>query len=98
MADFDIGDKVKHKVFGEGAITDIAEGNSANLTIAFEDGKKVIKSSFVKLLKQMRTGLSLLIAWLFGDKVNPIYIFIGMYALSGVVIYFFWKWKKSKTK
>ena len=52
MADFDIGDKVKHKVFGEGTITDIAEGNSANLTIIFEDGKKVIKSSFVKLLKQ----------------------------------------------
>ena len=51
MADFDIGDKVKHKVFGEGTITDIAEGNSANLTIIFEDGKKVIKSSFVKLLK-----------------------------------------------
>ena len=51
MADFDIGDKVKHKVFGEGTITDIAEGNSANLTIIFEDGKKVIKPSFVKLMK-----------------------------------------------
>ena len=47
----------------------------------------------------MRTATSLLIAYLFGDKVNPIYIFIGMYALSGVGIYFFWKWKKkSKTK
>ena len=52
MAEFDIGDKVKHKVFGEGTITNIAEGDSANLTIIFEDGKKVIKSSFVKLLKQ----------------------------------------------
>ena len=44
----------------------------------------------------MRTALSLLIAYLFGDKVNPIYIFIGMYILTGVGIYFFWKWKKSK--
>ena len=51
MADFDIGEKVKHKVFGEGTITDIAEGNRAKLTIAFEEGKKVIMSSFVKLLK-----------------------------------------------
>ena len=51
MADFDIGDKIKHKVFGEGTIMDIAEGNSANLTITFEEGKKVIMSSFVKLLK-----------------------------------------------
>ena len=51
MAKFDIGDKVVHKLFGEGTITDIAVGNSANLTIIFEDGKKVIKSSFVKLLK-----------------------------------------------
>ena len=52
MANFDIGDKVKHKVFGEGTIIDIAEGNSANLTITFGKDKKVIKSSFVKLLKQ----------------------------------------------
>ena len=37
MADFDIGDKVKHKVFGEGTITDIAEGNSAKLTILFDE-------------------------------------------------------------
>ena len=51
MANFDIGDRVKHKLFGEGTIVDIAEGNSANLTIIFEDGKKVIKSSFVKLVK-----------------------------------------------
>ena len=51
MANFDIGDKVKHKVFGEGTIMDIAEGNMSNLTIAFGKVKKVIKSSFVKLLK-----------------------------------------------
>ena len=51
MANFDIGDKVVHKVFGEGEIVDIAEGNSANLTITFGKDKKVIKSSFVKLLK-----------------------------------------------
>ena len=52
MATFDIGDKVVHKVFGEGTIMDIEEGNSAKLTIAFEEGRKVIMSSFVKLLKQ----------------------------------------------
>ena len=51
MANFGIGDKVKHKLFGEGTTVEIGSGNSANLTIIFEDGKKVIKSSFVKLLK-----------------------------------------------
>ena len=51
MAEFDIGDKIKHKVFGEGTIMEIDLGNSAKLTIAFEDGKKVIMSSFIKLLK-----------------------------------------------
>ena len=51
MANFDIGDRIKHKVFGEGTIMEIAEGNSANLTIAFGKVKKVIKSSFVKLIK-----------------------------------------------
>ena len=51
MANFDIGDKIKHKVFGEGTITDIDSGNSAKLTIAFEVGRKVIMSSFIKLLK-----------------------------------------------
>ena len=51
MANFDIGDKVKHKVFGEGTITDIAEGNSTKLTIAFEESRKVIMSSFIKLLR-----------------------------------------------
>ena len=51
MAKFDIGDKVTHKLFGDGTIVDIDAGNSANLTIIFEDGKKLIKSSFVKLMK-----------------------------------------------
>jgi len=51
MATFDIGDKVVHKVFGEGSIVDIEEGNSAKLTIAFGKDKKVIMSSFVKLVK-----------------------------------------------
>ena len=51
MANFDIGDRVKHKLFGEGDIVDIDAGNSAKLTIAFEEGRKVIMSSFVKLLK-----------------------------------------------
>ena len=51
MANFDIGDKVKHKVFGEGTIVNIAEGDMNKLTIAFKVGKKVIISSFVKLLK-----------------------------------------------
>ena len=81
MADFDIGDKVKHKVFGEGTITDIAVGNSANLTIIFEDGKKVIKSSFVKLLKQMSIGViitiiiiyAIWIGWsFFGDCLDDV--------------------------
>ena len=51
MAEFDIGDKVKHKVFGEGKVVDIAVGNSAKLTIAFEEGKKVIMSTYVKPVK-----------------------------------------------
>ena len=51
MANFDLGDKVKHKVFGEGTIMEIEEGNSAKLTIAFEKGRKVIMSSYLKLLK-----------------------------------------------
>ena len=66
MANFDIGDKVKHKVFGEGSIMEIDEGNSAKLTIAFGKDKKVIMSSFVKLLKQMKdelTGIPWIIEW-----------------------------------
>ena len=53
MANFDIGDMVKHKVFGEGSIVDIDSGNSAKLTIYFDDidDRKVIMSSYVKLVK-----------------------------------------------
>jgi len=51
MANFDLGDKVKHKVFGEGTIMEIDSGNSAKLTIAFGKVKKVIMASFVKLVK-----------------------------------------------
>jgi len=54
MANFDIGDRIKHKVFGEGDVTDIAGfGDSTKLTILFDDidDRKVIMSTFVKLLK-----------------------------------------------
>ena len=54
MAKFSIGDRVKHKVFGDGDVTEIdGVGNSTKLTIAFDDidDRKVIMSSFVKLLK-----------------------------------------------
>ena len=54
MADFDIGDRIKHKVFGEGDVTEInGWGSTTKLTIAFDDneGTKVIMSTYVKLLK-----------------------------------------------
>ena len=54
MADFDIGDRIKHKVFGEGDVTEISgAGNSTKLTILFDDidDRKVIMASFVKLIK-----------------------------------------------
>ena len=54
MAKFSIGDRVKHKVFGEGDVTEInGAGDSTKLTILFDDidDRKVIMSSFVKLLK-----------------------------------------------
>ena len=51
MAKFSIGDKVIHKLFGEGNIVDIDARNSDKLTIAFSDDKKVIMSSYVKLVK-----------------------------------------------
>ena len=51
MAKFSIGDKVVHKLFGEGDIVDIDAGNSDKLTIAFGEDKKVIMSSYVKLVK-----------------------------------------------
>ena len=54
MADFDIGDRIKHKDFGEGDVTDIdGWGSATKLTILFDDidDTKVIMASFVKLLK-----------------------------------------------
>ena len=54
MAKFSIGDKVVHKLFGEGDIVDISDAFSsdgAKLTIAFSDDKKVIMSKYVKLVK-----------------------------------------------
>jgi len=54
MANFDIGDRIKHKVFGKGDVTDITGfGDSTKLTILFDDidDRKVIMASFVKLLK-----------------------------------------------
>ena len=51
---YDIGDKVKHKVFGEGIILNIdGWGDGAKLTIEF--GKKISKvivSKYVKLVKK----------------------------------------------
>ena len=52
MAKFSIGNKVKHKLFGEGEIIEIAGfGDSSKLTIAFSEEKKVIVSKYVKLIK-----------------------------------------------
>ena len=51
MEKFSIGDRVIHKLFGEGDIVDIDAANSDKLTIAFSEDRKVIMSSFVKLLK-----------------------------------------------
>ena len=54
METFDIGDRVKHKVFGEGDVTEInGAGNSTKLTILFDDidDRKVIMASFVKMVK-----------------------------------------------
>ena len=49
-------------------------------------------------LLQMRTALIAIISYFFGDIVNPIYLFVGLYALSALGLYFFWKWnKKNKT-
>ena len=42
----------------------------------------------------MRTTLIFIISYFFGDVVNPVYLFITLYALSFVGVYFFWKWKK----
>jgi len=46
----------------------------------------------------MRTTLIFIISYIFGDVVNPVYLFILLYALSFVGLYFFWKWKKAKNK
>ena len=54
MANFDIGDRIKHKVFGEGDVVEIdGWGSATKLTILFDDidDRKVIMSSYVKLLK-----------------------------------------------
>ena len=53
MAKFSIGDKVVHKLFGEGEILDIdGFADSAKLSIAFSEDKKVIMSKYVKLVKK----------------------------------------------
>jgi len=44
----------------------------------------------------MRTTLIFIISYIFGDVVNPIYLFIALYTLSFIGLYLFWKWKKSK--
>ena len=54
MKTFSIGDKVEHKLFGQGTILDFyGFADSAKLTIEFE-GKvtKVIISKYVKLVKK----------------------------------------------
>ena len=44
----------------------------------------------------MRTTLILLITYLFGDVVNPVYLFVSLYALSFLALYIFYKKRKSK--
>ena len=54
MATFSIGDRVTHNVFGEGDVVEIdGWGSAPKLTILFDDidDRKVIMSTFVKLLK-----------------------------------------------
>ena len=55
MTTFSTGDRIKHKVFGEGDVVEVnSVENSAKLTILFDDidGKKVIMSTYVKLIKK----------------------------------------------
>ena len=53
MAYFDIGDKVKHKVFGEGIILNIdGWGDGAKLTVEF--GKKLSKMIIAKYVKPVK--------------------------------------------
>ena len=47
----------------------------------------------------MRTTLILIITYIFGDKVNPVYLIPALYILSFIIIYIFRKkiiglWKK----
>ena len=57
MAKFQKGDTVKHKIFGLGEVQ-IIDGSVDNpkLTILFDDidERKLIKASYVKLLKEKR--------------------------------------------
>ena len=57
MAKFQKGDTVKHKIFGLGEVQ-IIDGSVDNpkLTILFDDidERKVIKATYVKLLKEKR--------------------------------------------
>ena len=53
---YSIGDKVKHKLFGEGEIT-VADGfgDCAKLTIKFKEksmGTKTIIAKYIKLIKK----------------------------------------------
>ena len=53
-AKFEIGERIKHKVFGEGDVTEvIGLGSSMKLSILFDDidDRKVIMASYVKLVK-----------------------------------------------
>tara|TARA_B100000945_G_scaffold129134_1_gene102956 strand:+ start:412 stop:588 length:177 start_codon:yes stop_codon:yes gene_type:complete len=57
MAKFQKGDTVKHKVFGLGEVQIIdGFGDNPKLTILFDDidERKVIKATYVKLLKEKR--------------------------------------------
>ena len=57
MAKFQKGDTVKHKVFGLGEVQIIdGSGDNPKLTILFDDidERKIIKASYVKLLKEKR--------------------------------------------
>ena len=78
MSKFSIGDKVKHKLFGEGEIVDInGVFDSAKLTIAFSDDKKVIMSKYVKLLKQM---FNKIITW-YNNQNENVRVIIGALSL-----------------
>ena len=56
----------------------------------------LLLEGFFIILYHMRTTLILIITYLFGDVVNPYYLFISLYVLSFIGIYFFWKKKKRK--